>query len=407
MTQLPETSLMAGEAPAPATMSCPTCGQKDANIFYSVPDVPIHSCLLMPTREEATAFPTGNVELALCRQCGFIFNNKYDASLQKYCDKYEETQGFSSCFNTFLVALVRKLISQYDIRNKDILEIGCGKGDFLTLLCELGANRGVGIDPSYIPARTDPQALSKVTFIRDFYGEKYAHLAADVICCRHTLEHIGQTRQFMQMMTNSMAGLQSLVFFEVPDVLRVLREGAFWDIYYEHCSYFTTGSLARLFSDVKLNPIELYMDYDDQYIMMMAKHTSDPSARPLPPVEDVSEIADAVAAFTTTSRQTIQTWGQIVRDLAAQGKKTVLWGSGSKGVAFLTTLKLRDEIEYVVDVNPYRQGKFMPGTGQEIVAPHFLTTYKPDCVIIMNPVYHQEISRNLQEMNVKAHVMAV
>jgi SAM-dependent methyltransferase len=361
----------------------------------------------MPTKEEAMTFPTGDVELALCRECGFIFNTRYDPGLQHYCDKYEETQGFSPCFNTFLVSLVRKLISQYDIRGKDVLEIGCGKGDFLTLLCELGDNRGVGIDPSYIPARTDPQALSKVTFIRDFYGEKYANLAADVICCRHTLEHIGQTRQFMQMMMDSMAARQSMVFFEVPDVLRVLREGAFWDIYYEHCSYFTTGSLARLFRSVRLNPVELYMDYDDQYVMMMAKHQSDPTARPLPPVDDVSEIAQAVASFTATSQQTIQTWGKVVRELAAQGKKTVLWGSGSKGVAFLTTLKLRDEVQYVVDVNPYRHGKFMPGTGQEIVAPQFLTAYKPDCVIIMNPVYHQEISRNLQEMNVKAHVMAV
>ena len=88
-------------------------------------------------------------------------------------------------------------------------------------------------------------------------------------------------------------------------------------------------------------------------------------------------------------------WRNRLRNWAAVGQRTVLWGSGSKAVAFLTTLGVHDEIEYVVDINPYRVGKFLPGTGQRIVAPAFLREYRPDNVVIMNPVYVREIEQEL------------
>ena len=63
----------------------------------------------------------------------------------------------------------------------------------------------------------------------------------------------------------------TVVLFELPDVLRVLRDAAFWDVYYEHCSYFSPGSLARLFRLTGFEVLRLEMDYDDQYILLEAK----------------------------------------------------------------------------------------------------------------------------------------
>jgi hypothetical protein len=85
----------------------------------------------------------------------------------------------------------------------------------------------------------------------------------------------------------------------------------------------------------------------------------------------------------------------------------VIWGSGSKGVAFLTTLGLVQEIEYAVDINPYRQGKFMPGTGQQIVSPEFLKSYRPDMIIVMNPIYCREIQSELRRLHVSAEILSV
>jgi hypothetical protein len=91
----------------------------------------------------------------------------------------------------------------------------------------------------------------------------------------------------------------------------------------------------------------------------------------------------------------------------SEGKKIVLWGSGSKGVAFLTTLGIRDEVEFVVDINPRKHGTFMAGTGQEIVSPEFLQEYEPDIVVIMNPAYKGEISSALDGLGLVPQVVAV
>ncbi len=85
----------------------------------------------------------------------------------------------------------------------------------------------------------------------------------------------------------------------------------------------------------------------------------------------------------------------------------VLWGSGSKAVSFLTTLGITDELQYVVDINPHRQGMFMPGTGHAIVSPDFLAEYKPDRVIIMNPIYREEITKMLKERGVEPVISTV
>jgi hypothetical protein len=85
----------------------------------------------------------------------------------------------------------------------------------------------------------------------------------------------------------------------------------------------------------------------------------------------------------------------------------VLWGALSKAVSFLTTLPLDGCIEYVVDISPHRQGRFMPGTGQAIVAPSFLADYRPDLVIAMNPVYLKEIRRDLEAIGAGCELVAV
>jgi hypothetical protein len=79
----------------------------------------------------------------------------------------------------------------------------------------------------------------------------------------------------------------------------------------------------------------------------------------------------------------------------------VLWGGGSKAVAFLTTLGVRDEIQYAVDINPRRHGTFIAGTGQQIVAPGFLKEYRPDVVLIMSPIYLPEITNELEALGVR------
>ena len=389
--------------------TCPSCGQTNIFIFYKLKQVPVHSVLLLPSRQEALNYPKGDIALAFCADCGFIFNALFDPNKHEYSARYEETQGFSSTFNIFSKNLAQRLIDRYDLHGKNIIEIGCGKGEFLTLLCDLGQNRGVGFDPAYIDERNQNPAKDRISFIKDFYSEKYAHYQGDFVCCKMTLEHIQNTADFVGMVRRSIGDQpDTIVFFQIPDVVRILRDVAFWDIYYEHCSYFSKGSLARLFRRCGFNVLDLSREYDDQYLMIDAKPGKNGAVQtPLPEEDDLEALKQDVAYFVENYPKMLDEWRYKLKKIKDDGRKAVIWGAGSKGVAFLITLNVQNEIEYAVDINPYKHGYYMAGTGQEIVAPEFLQSYKPDIVIVMNPIYCDEISRDLERMGITAELMPV
>jgi SAM-dependent methyltransferase len=388
--------------------ACPSCGHAGMVAFYEQDDVPAHSVLLLPTREEAVAYPRGTIRLAHCPACGFIANVAVDPSLRSYSGDCEETQGFSPRFSAFADALARDLVERHGIRGRTIVEIGCGKAEFLALLCELGGNRGVGIDPAAVPERLDEEARGRVRLIRDYFSERYLDLTGDVVVCRHTLEHIPDTGRFMSLVRRSIGGRDGvLAFFELPDVLRVLREGAFWDIYYEHCSYFTPGSLARLFRATGFRVERLELAYDDQYILLEARADETGGGAPLQLEEEPGSVASEVRAFQERLEAVRSEWRERLHRLAGERRRVAIWGSGSKAVAFLTTLGGERVVAHVVDINPHRHGMYMPGSGREIVPPERLRDDPPDVVIAMNPIYREEIGAHLRELGVQAELLAL
>jgi SAM-dependent methyltransferase len=387
---------------------CPNCEKGVMTVFYEVKDIPVHSVLLMPTRERALSYPRRDLKLGFCNDCGFISNIAFDPSVHEYSMACEESQGFSPTFNAFARSLAERWVNQYQLRGRTVLEIGCGKGEFLALLVEMGMAEGIGIDPAFIPERLDTPVARRLRFIQDLYGERHTHLSADVVCCRHTLEHISPTSEFMRTVRRTIGDKKdTLLLFELPDVHRVLREAAFWDIYYEHCSYFTTGSLARLFRKHDFDLLELELEYDGQYIVIAGCPSNKSGQLPLDGEADLDDIADAVANFPGRFRDLSESWISRLNRMHSQGKRVVMWGGGSKAVSFITTLGLDEQIDFVVDINPHKHGKFVPGSGHEVRNPEELKDFHPDCVILMNPVYKEEVRKMLESMRLTPQILAV
>ena len=400
---------------------CYSCGADSLRLFYEVEQIPVHSVLLMPTREAAVSYPRGDLRLGFCRACGFIQNTAFDPRVHEYCPRYEDPQGFSATFNRFARGLAEEWIGRYGLRNKRILEIGCGKGDFLVLLCELGPNRGIGIDPSCVPGRIESDAASRIELIQDFYSERYAELQADFVCCRHTLEHIQPTGEFLRTVRRSLGDRNDTILgFELPDVSRVLKQRAFWDLYYEHCSYFSLASLARLFRASGFEVLSQKKAFGEQYLVLEARISgasadakrAAASDGPVPgqsqlAEEELAELEADVDAFESSIGGLLEEWQGRVRDWHARGLRTAIWGSGSKAVAFLTTLGLGAEVGCVVDINPHRHGMYMAGTGHPISPPEELKRFRPDLVIAMNLMYRQEIASALGDMRLSPELIAI
>lgn len=389
--------------------ACPNCSASGAlESFYQVSGVPRHSCLMMRSRAQALGYARGDLHLAFCRSCGFVTNTAFDVTHNEYSTRYEETQGFSPTFNAFASRIAADLIERNRLHGRTLLEIGCGKGEFLIEACRIGGCRGIGFDPSYRRDRHHEEHPG-ITFHQRLYDESCAGIRADCYICRHTLEHIGPTLRFMRMLRESIGDREDAVlFFELPDITRQLQEGAFWDMFYEHCSYFSPGSLVRLFRQVGLATIGLERTYRDQYLLITAAPMRDGSERRRHPLEDdFNVIREGIANFERVAGGAISRWSRFIRDRAAAGKRIVLWGSGSKSVGFLTTLGIGDEIEYVVDINPHKSGLFQPGLPQMMVGPDHLKEYQPDTVIVMNPIYLKEIGEALGGMAIECEMIAL
>ena len=387
----------------------------------------------MRTRAAAVAHPKGDITLHLCPACGFIYNAAFDPRGQEFSERYEETQGFSPTFRTFHERLAADLIDRWNLRGKRILEIGCGKGEFLALLCQLGDNEGLGFDPAFVPERNPAGDHVRVRYERMLYppppGTVRGWESPDFICCKMTLEHIREVGEFVLTLRHELRNApEAVAFLQVPDAGRILGEAAFWDVYYEHCSYFTRSSLARLMRRAGFLPLDVWTDYGDQYLMIAASPTGayrgpeDSAAgggavgpgRPAGEAEEGAEalgagpgVSTAASSFSPRVAAQVKAWNERIATATSGGRPAVIWGGGSKAVAFLSALDSASRPQLVVDINPHKQGTFLPGTGLEILPPSHLVDDQPSLVIVMNPLYVDEIRAELGRLGIESPIQAL
>lgn len=379
---------------------CPCCGASTIEAVRGLAPVPVHSVTIHHSAEEARSVASGKIALSFCHRCGFLFNAAFDATLQDYSRGYVSTQAHSGVFDVFHHRLARDLVERHQLRGGRIVEIGCGQGEFLRLLCEIADADGVGFDPAYVPK---PEPTPRLRFVPEPYSGGHPLATADLVCCKMTLEHISRTAEFIGQVRRAM-GERGIVFFQVPDVTRILDEVAFWDVYYEHCSYFDAGSLAHLFERSGFEVLRVWSDYGGQYLMIEARPS--PPAAGAPPSHR-RELAWQVHDFAEALPGRLSGWRDDLSRRLRLGERTALWGGGSKAVAFLTTLKLRDEIGLVVDINAEKHGTFLPGTGHPVAAPEALRAFRPDRVVVMNPLYRGEVADLLASLGIATEVVAV
>jgi hypothetical protein len=393
---------------APARGRCPACGSDALTPVLEQRATPIHTSTLLDSRAAALAYPRADLSLSICRDCGLLTNTAFDAPGHDYSASYEEVQAFSPRFRAYTADLARNLVERHALEGRDVFEIGSGRGDFLLELCALTGGMGYAVDPSFREERLEGPAAARVTVARAFFEPQQVPEGVAAILCRHTLEHVHDVSAFLG---DVRLGLErapdAVVVFEVPDTLRVLRETAFWDLFYEHCTYFTPGSLARAFRSAGLTPVSLERTFDDQYLVLTARGGQPREGMPLPAEEEAAEVVGLAAQFASGVERARERWGSLLRAARGRGEAAVIWGAGSKGVGFLSTLGLSDEIACAVDVNPAKHGMFMPGTGHEIVAPERLVEIRPSIVVVMNPAYREEIGNNLAQLGVEAEVLAL
>jgi len=388
-----------------ASGRCPACEKGRLEPFLEIPSVPVYCNRLWPTREEAVAAPRGSIRLGFCPRCGMIHNLVFDPSLVAYTPDYENSLHFSPQFQRYAEDLADRLIRDYRLTGKDIVEIGCGKGEFLELLCRDGRNRGIGFDASY-EDRSGVTRGGTVRIEKAPFSEDNVDANADLICCRHVLEHIARPAAFLAEVRRAArrAG-NPVLYFEVPDALWTLRDLGIWDIIYEHPSYFLRDTLIRLFERAGFAVARAGTAFAGQFLSIEASLADSGICEEVAaPLDESSEL---VARFASDYRDKTSAWQQRLDAWLAEGRRVAIWGAGSKGVTFLNVVPAAARIETIVDVNPRKTGRHVPGSGQVVREPAFLRQAPVDLVLVMNPIYRSEIRDQLEALDQRPELVSV
>jgi SAM-dependent methyltransferase len=381
--------------------NCLVCGGSSLEPLVAINGVPTLCNRLCASPAEAANAPRGDILLNYCTDCGHILNSAFDEGRVNYDGRFENTLTFSPRYRQYAKVMADRVLNRYGFVDKNIVEIGCGSGDFLRLLCDRG-NHGEGYDPSQ-STRRSATGLGSVEIIgRNFTVEDAR--GADVVCCRHVLEHLPKPMDLLRHLRESIAiKADAAVCFEVPNGLFTLDRLGIWDIIHEHVSYFTPSSLVRAFDGAGFTVSCVESTFDDQNLWLEAR-LDNQSPLSSPPEQPPNAL---YRSFATRFAERVGQWRHRIEELRSELRKIVIWGAGAKGVMFLNLLGLGAGagIDWVVDINPRKHGHFVPLMGQEIVGPERLPQNPPDLVIVMNSEYAREVQGMIDDMGIRCEVV--
>ena len=371
---------------------CPLCRTPDPYLSVTRPRVPIFQNVIYPTRDAAVAAPQARFELGTCRRCGFSYNAAFDGARINYSIDYDNHVA-SAAFTQYYREVARMLIDRLALREGTVYDIGCGKGEFLRIFCELAPGvRGIGIDPSCTPCHDGNFELRRATF-------ETVTLESDarLVILRHVLEHIEAPHEFLSGVHAAMPSTP--LYVEVPDLGWILGHRAFWDFCYEHCNYFTPTSLKYALGLSAFDVAAQDVAFGGQYQWALA----------IPAVGQTAELPDAAAAVGAVAdyaeHEDVEIERLITRADRAGG--LVVWGMATKGV-LLSILLGECRIRGGIDMNPAKQGRYAAASGVEIHPPDWLKTVAPNtAVVAMNPNYLAEIRAIAEAIRNDLEIIAV
>jgi SAM-dependent methyltransferase len=330
--------------------------------LYNQLALPIFQNRMYDSVEDARNCPKGDIRLVEDLLTGLVSNSSFRPEVMDYDANYQNEQGVSTLFRAHMEAVAN--LVEGKMGRARLVEVGCGKGTFLEMLLARGLDV-VGYDPTY--------EGSNVLVRREYFTEDLG-ITGDGLILRHVLEHIADPVAFLHRLAAA-NGHRGLIYIEVPCLDWICRNRAWFDIFYEHVNYFRLGDFDRIFGRV----VHSGRAFGGQYLTVIADLSS-------------------VRVPKYDARDPIVFPADFTRRLDDESTKddgpVVVWGGASKGVIFsLLRERAGKPVDRVIDLNPAKQGRYLPGTGLRVHSPvEGLADLSPDSQIyVMNPNYLEEV----------------
>jgi SAM-dependent methyltransferase len=303
--------------------------------LYQIEGLPIFQNRIYDSELSAKHSPLGDIKLVEDLETGLVYNDMFRPELMDYNEQYNNEQASSPAFRQHL-DMVAEIIER-NMGRAGIVEIGCGKGYFLEMLLTKGFD-ATGFDPTY--AGTNYR-------IAKCYFHPNLGIRGDGLVLRHVLEHIQDPVGFLSQLRDANGG-SGKIYIEVPCFDWICEHKTWIDVFYEHVNYFRLSDFQRMFGVM----YESGRSFGGQYLSIVAELSS--LRRP------VRDPHDGVRFPHDFGRSLIP----------CTGERCAVWSAGSKGVIFALMMERSGaRPDFVVDINPAKQGKYLPSTGLKISSP--------------------------------------
>lgn len=336
--------------------------------LYQQKRFPVLQNRVYSTEQEAKNCVLGDIDIVQNLNTGLIFNVAFSQDLMTYDENYNNEQGVSEVFKEHLNWVAQ--IIDGNLGRENLIEVGCGKGFFLELMLKKGFDI-TGFDSTY---DGENPKIAKCYFEPGIIKKP-----ANGLILRHVLEHIPDPVDFLFQLKHS-NGNQGLIYIEVPCFDWIMENRTWFDIFYEHVNYFRLCDFNRMFGRI----IECGHCFNGQYLYVIA----DLSTLHLPKYDETCLINfPSNFLMSLNPPQEIQ-----VREKKIGGG--AVWGGASKGVIYsIVRERIGLPVDLIIDVNPAKQGKYIPLTGLKVYSPDQAMMQLKDgaTVYVMNSNYLKEI----------------
>lgn len=368
--------------------ACPLCGGETEPLLLRR-RVPIVQNAAIRDREAARAVPRGTLDLRLCAHCHHAFNAAWDQALLRYDSAYENRQDCSAAFRDHLNSRLQAVRAEAP-RGAEVIELGCGQGDFLAELCSSPGWHGQGFDPAVRRAAAPGCSFeSRILEVGDPVEP------VDLSLSRHVVEHVPDPVAFLSAVRHFG---RAASFVETPDLLWIVGQSAYWDLFYEHVGYFTPRSLRLACGRAGWDHPSVQGCFGGQYLWCTRG-----VAVVSPAPEAAADDLDRIRGFAAEHDRWVERWTDLLRTLP---RPIVVWGAGAKGATFAAVQDPdATAISAVIDISPAKQGAFLPGSGHPVLGPAALSTLQPRSVVVMNPAYRAEIAQDLHAAGCSATLL--
>lgn len=383
---------------------CRFCGAALKTSFVDLGMSPLCQTHIAPSQlhEMEPFFP---LHAYVCDEC-FLVQLQEFVSPQDIFSEYAYFSSYSTSWVEHARRYAAMAIERFHLgANSKVMEIASNDGYLLQHFVAAGVP-ALGIEPA---ANVAKAAVEKgvPTTVR-FFGRESAsaiareHGRPDLLLGNNVLAHVPDLNDFVGGMKVLLAP-GGVITMEFPHLQRLMAENQFDTIYHEHFSYFSFVAVEKVFAhhgltmfDVEELPthggsLRIYARHAENHALPVGQRVHELRQRE---IDDGFLTLSRYSGFGEQVKATKRRLLSFLIDARNQGKKVVGYGAPGKGNTLLNYCGIRtDFLDFTVDANPYKQGKFTPGTRIPIHAPEHIREARPDYVLILPWNLRDEISQ--------------